>query len=57
MSKENTLHISELQFPKIPENANQEMRDYLLELERMLREALKGSLYVNQTFENGIFGN
>ncbi len=57
MAVENTLHVPELQFPEIPESANQEMRDYFLELERMLREALKGSLYINQTFENGVFGN
>ena len=57
MAVENTLHVPELQFPKIPESAEEDMREYLLELERMLREALKGSLYINQTFENGIFGN
>ncbi len=57
MAVENTLHVLELQFPKIPESAEEDMREYLLELERMLREALKGSLYINQTFENGIFGN
>ena len=57
MATENTLHIPELQFPKIPESADEDMRNYLLELERMLGEALKGSLYINQTFENGVFGN
>ena len=57
MATENTLHIPELQFPKIPESADEEMRSFLLEYERMLRDALKGSLYVNQTLENGIFGN
>ncbi len=57
MAFENTLHIPEIQFPEIPESADEDMRAYLLEMESLLRESLKGSLYVNQTLENGVFGN
>ncbi len=54
---ENNLHVPALNYPKIPESADKDMRNYLLALEELLRDALKGSLYINQTFENGEFGN
>lgn len=49
--------VPEISFPIIPDNVDEKMRDYLTELERVLREALKGSLYLQRMFQDGHFGN
>lgn len=49
--------IPEINFPILPKNIDDEMREYLTELERVLRDALKGSLLLERTLQDGIFGN
>ena len=49
--------VPEINFPKIPDSVDDEMRDYLVELENVLRGALKGSLWLERTFQDGILGN
>ncbi len=51
------FNIREINFPIIPDSASDEMKEYLTELQDVLRESLKGSLYIEQTLEDGIFGN
>ena len=55
MSESN--HIDLINFPKRPENLDIEMLEYLRELERVLQEALVGSMYMNRVIEDGIIGN
>jgi len=49
--------VPEISFPKKPDNIDEEMRMYLNELERVLREALRGTLLLERTFQDGLFGN
>jgi len=49
--------VPEMHFPRIPYNIDNEMREYLSELERVLLESLKGSLWLSRTFEDGLLGN
>ena len=51
------FNIREIQFPTMPNDVSDEMRDYLVELERVLKDSLKGSIYIEKIFEDGIFGN
>ena len=51
--------IPEITFPPIPsvDNIDPELRTYLSELENMLRRALRGSLFMEKTLQDGILGN
>ena len=51
------VSLPSVNFPPPPEEASQEMKDYLLELERVLGDALRGSIFINKTLEDGILGN
>jgi hypothetical protein len=57
MAQDEDNVVPEINFPKIPDSIEGELRDYLLERDRVLRDALKGSLYLLRMFEDGIFGN
>ncbi len=47
----------EIQFPTIPDDASEEMKEYLRELERVLKESLVGSIYIEKVLADGILGN
>lgn len=49
--------IRKISFPPIPSDISDEMREYLLELQVVVEEALKGSLFLDPTFETGMLGN
>ena len=49
--------ILETLFPVIPENLDPMLYEYLLELERNLRTALRGSEYMNKVILDGTIGN
>jgi len=51
------FNIREIKFPNIPDDTTDEIKQYLIELERTLRESLKGSIYIERLFEDGIIGN
>ncbi len=57
MSVDETTIVPEINFPVVPEEASEEMKKYFTELEIVLREALKGSLWLSTVFEDGILGN
>jgi hypothetical protein len=54
MTEEN---IPPIIFPAIPISADEEMTNYLIELERTLQDALKGSIYMNTVLRDGFLGN
>lgn len=49
--------IPEINFPVIPTNIDSELAEYLVELELVLRDSLRGSSYLSRMFEDGIIGN
>ncbi len=49
--------IRELNLPVIPEDIPESLKDYLRELELVLRQSMKGTLYWEKVFEDGIMGN
>ncbi len=49
--------IREITFPKIPDDISDSLKEYLMQLERTLRESLRGSIYIEKVLEDGIFGN
>ena len=54
--REDTV-VPEVQFPVMPDSLDEETKKYLTELEIVLRESLKGSLWLNRVFEDGKIGN
>jgi len=51
------LIIRQVSFPIIPDSIDDDMKEYLMALEAVLQDALKGSLLLEDTFEDGIIGN
>ena len=51
------FNIRQINFPTIPNEVTPEMKQYLIELERVLQESLKGSIYIEKMLEDGILGN
>ena len=50
--------IREINFPKIPSAyISPELKAYLIELEHVIRDSLKGSIYIEKVLEDGIIGN
>ncbi len=49
--------IPEVIFPPIPEDIDSELRVYLMELEKVLRRSLRGSMFLEDTLQTGILGN
>ena len=54
MAEENIRPVT---FPVIPTTLDDDMRNYLIELERTLQESLKGSIYIETVLQTGIIGN
>lgn len=52
---EDTIRV--INFPKLPEDIPDDLREYLIELERVLQSSLKGSMYMDKVLEDGILGN
>jgi len=52
-----SLVIRKISFPKIPDDASDSMKVYLRELEVVLEDALRGSLLLENTLEDGKIGN
>ncbi len=50
-------NIRIINFPTLPSDQSEEMKDYISELEHILQDALKGSIYINTVLEDGIIGN
>lgn len=48
--------IKQVLFPVQPLDISEEMKQYLIELERVLQEALIGSMYMNKVIQDGIIG-
>lgn len=57
MAADENKVVPEIQFPNIPESADEDMKKYLIEFETVIRGALKGSLWLERLFEDGILGN
>jgi len=51
------INIREPSFPVIPDDAPESIKDYLRQLELMLKYELKGSEYMNAVIEDGVIGN
>lgn len=49
--------IKAITFPIIPDDVSDEMRDYLMQLERVIESSLIGSLYLEGVLRGGILGN
>ena len=49
--------IRDVNFPQIPENIDEELKEYLINLESVLRDSLKGSMFIEQTLESGFIGD
>ena len=49
--------IRDITFPPIPDGESEELKEYLRNFERLVRDSLKGSLYIEKVLEDGIIGN
>ncbi len=57
MPNNETNIIQEISFPIIPESIDTDLKEYLVALEIVLRDSLKGSMLLRRTLEDGLFGN
>jgi len=57
MMMDESKTVPEVTFPVIPDSVDDELRDYLIERDKVLIKALQGSLFLERMFADGIFGN
>ena len=51
------FNIREINFPKIPDDIPESLKEYLSDMEITLRDSLKGSIYIEKVLEDGVIGN
>ena len=49
--------ILDINLPAVPNDIDESLRNYLIELNNVLEESLRGSMLLRKTLEDGIFGN
>ena len=49
--------IRDINFPEIPDSLDDELKEYLRNLTLVLRDSLKGSMYIEKTLESGYIGD